>query len=465
MRLTIRRRLMAVAILAAVASGGALVAVSLLARQSSDQRMVLARETVLREAERLRDTDDDLPDNTATRTPSDPFSRIVTGLLDGALNDPATQRPPPATIRAALTAAARASLQTNAAAVRESGTGDLRMVVAAAALPEGGFAWAAMRVPASRRLQEWQIGVWVLVAAMLLLVMVTVHTVVALRRGARALQGSLVALSTDLGAAVPRTDVGELREVADGIATLAAKLSSAQREHDRLMRALADRDRLASLGRVAAGVAHEVRNPLASMKLRADLAQRAHGVPDAVKNDLKEIANEIARLDRLVNDLLAVARKRSPALEAIELGPYLRARADAIGAMASERGIRFDVHGDAGVTVDRDGLTRAMDNLLRNAVEASPDGEVVTVAVAPSDDDAGARITVTDRGAGVADEFAAQLFEPFFTTKSAGTGLGLALTRAVAEAHGGGVAYARVGGATQFTLTLGASVRDSVRGT
>jgi signal transduction histidine kinase len=101
---------------------------------------------------------------------------------------------------------------------------------------------------------------------------------------------------------------------------------------------------------------------------------------------------------------------------------------------------------------DADALARAVDNVLRNAVEASPPGETVEATV---DVEAGAvRVRITDRGPGVPDGRAGEIFEPFFTTKPDGTGLGLAISQAIARAHGGDLTYARGPGVTRLELTL-----------
>jgi signal transduction histidine kinase len=97
-------------------------------------------------------------------------------------------------------------------------------------------------------------------------------------------------------------------------------------------------------------------------------------------------------------------------------------------------------------------MARALDNLLRNAVEASPEGATVQATV--HDDGMVLSIRVEDRGPGVPPGRAGELFEPFFTTKPEGTGLGLAISRAIARAHGGDVVYGRNGDATHFELTI-----------
>jgi len=131
---------------------------------------------------------------------------------------------------------------------------------------------------------------------------------------------------------------------------------------------------------------------------------------------------------------------------------------------AAEKGVTLRAAGEGRVNADPDALGRAIDNLLRNAVEASKPGAVVvaTVEEGPCGLAQGAgpqgasslRIAVEDRGAGVAPTRAVELFEPFFTTKADGTGLGLAISRGIARAHGGDLTYARGAEVTRFELTL-----------
>src|SRR5581483_7122178 len=115
------------------------------------------------------------------------------------------------------------------------------------------------------------------------------------------------------------------------------------------------------------------------------------------------------------------------------LGALARDRAEQLAPWAKERRVAIDVKGAARAAIEADAVARALDNLLRNAVEASPEGAAVEVEIASEEGDA--RITVSDAGAGVDDARRGELFEPFFTTKPDGSGLGLALSRAVAVAH------------------------------
>jgi signal transduction histidine kinase len=300
--------------------------------------------------------------------------------------------------------------------------------------------------------------------ATVMLVVSSLRTSAALERGVTALRGSLDALGKDLRAPIARPALRELDAIADGAVALARDLARAQEEHDRLTRELGERERLAGLGRVAAGVAHEVRNPLAAMKLRADLARRSSEVTPAIATDLEEIASEIARLDRLVSDLLVLAGRRpghrpSRDVTEHEVGELVAARTALLRPWAASHGVTLVARqaSDTGALIDPDEIARAIDNLLRNAVEASPKGSQVEAIVRATG--AGTlEIDVIDHGGGVPVERAAELFEPFFTTKPGGTGLGLALARAVAATYRGTLTYTHEDGATRFRMTLASGI-------
>jgi signal transduction histidine kinase len=130
----------------------------------------------------------------------------------------------------------------------------------------------------------------------------------------------------------------------------------------------------------------------------------------------------------------------------------VRSRIDTLAPWASTREVTLAGLGDADAVIDGDAVARAIDNLVRNAVEASPPAARVEARV--EEDERNVIVRVRDVGVGVPVDRIAELFEPFFTTKPAGTGLGLALARAIARAHGGDVTYLREDGATWFELTL-----------
>jgi signal transduction histidine kinase len=244
------------------------------------------------------------------------------------------------------------------------------------------YAWAAMAVKPSPTLQSWRALVVALTISALLLVASAASALIAVKRGTGALQGALNALARDLSASMPATSVREFSDIGEGIAKLARHLAEARCMQERLGRDLARQERLAALGRVVAGVAHEVRNPLASIKLRLDLAMTgAPSLSDELKRAIAHASSEIVRLDRLVSDLLIVSGRPLGPRRALAVGELLRARAETLAPWAAQKGVTIRASGTARVVADPDALGRAIDNLLRNAVEASAAGGTVEATV------------------------------------------------------------------------------------
>jgi signal transduction histidine kinase len=448
-KLSLRTRILAVALLGVISCTVALYGLARILQLTTAARLERAREAVAVELRAMRHGVDCTPDQAGRSA--------VLGMRGACSVTPAAFDVPRPDLddatRKALSEVSQAAMETRDVVVRDVDAPDpLVEVVGAAPTSAGSVAWIAYTTRPSGLIGTWRTIALSLSAATLLLVLTAVSTVVSVRRGARTLNASLEALKVDLDAPVPRPPVPELADLADHIAGLAGALARAQVEQERLGAELAQRDRLAALGRVVAGVAHEVRNPLASIKLRVDLGRMKPGTSPELASELLKVSDEITRLDRLVADLLVVAgRRRGPRAQAA-LGALVEKRAGLLAPWAGERGVHIHVSGDAPVTLDADAVARAVDNLVRNAVEASPEGGAVDVEVL--DDERAARVRVLDGGAGVDDARRDELFEPFFTTKPDGTGLGLALSRAVAAAHGGTLTYAREGGRTCFELSF-----------
>jgi two-component system sensor histidine kinase PilS (NtrC family) len=211
---------------------------------------------------------------------------------------------------------------------------------------------------------------------------------------------------------------------------------------------------------MAAGIAHEIRNPLASISGSLELLSSAQHL-EADDRKLMDIAlREIERLDALITDFLAYARPRPPQLETIDLGAEIESLASSIRALtAGEPAPALRVL-EAGsglwIQADRDQLISVLWNLVRNAHEAG-ESRPVEVAVGRQEDER-VYLLVTDRGAGIAEEHLAKIFEPFFTTKQRGTGLGLATVHRIIQQHGGTIEVRSASGqGTTFSIVLPAA--------
>jgi signal transduction histidine kinase len=439
----IRHRLLTILLLGAIVSALSVSALIHLLTTTTRQRVERAREGVTEEVTRLA--------SDPRRLVEQPANSVV-GMRGGALaGDGDAVALPPAWRGPILRTIARA--RTTPELVTSSAVlGDSTLVLAAKATAGPGVAWAGFVVRPLPSLRTWQWIVTLLALATAGLVATTLYSVVTVQRSASALRSALSALATDLTAPIPRPTIRELASVADGIAKLAEALAQSSRERERLQQKLAQQERLAALGRVAAGVAHEVRNPLASIKLRLDLAAARSALPPDVASAISHATTEIGRLDRLVADLLIVAGRATGPRRPASLGELAKSRVEALLPWARERGVELTCEGDASVEVDTDSIARSIDNLLRNAVEASAPGDTVSITVAARG--GFATLAVVDRGPGVAPEHSLELFEPFFTTKPDGTGLGLPLSRAIARGHSGDLQYHRDGSMTRLELTI-----------
>jgi two-component system NtrC family sensor kinase len=225
----------------------------------------------------------------------------------------------------------------------------------------------------------------------------------------------------------------------------------------RAERALAERERLASLGILAAGVAHEVNTPIAGLSSYAQLLLADTSPGDPRYEILKKMERQTFRAAHLVNNLLEFARPRTPARARTDVRAVLESAAESVEAALGLRPLSVQVDGDGEpvcVLGDPRELEQVFVNLLSNARDASPDGSPITCAVRQEGETV--RVTIADRGAGLPSVSGDKLFQPFFTTKkSGGTGLGLAISRDIARRHGGDIRLEpREGGGVRATVTL-----------
>jgi signal transduction histidine kinase len=236
---------------------------------------------------------------------------------------------------------------------------------------------------------------------------------------------------------------------------------------NRMTDALVDRDlrllrseRLATAGKTAAQVTHEIRNPLSSLGLNAELLEEelAHLPPDGeARALLRAIQSEIDRLTGITESYLAFARLPAPRAEFGDLNAAVTAAAEFLRGELADRSVAIGLDLDdriGPVVFDGGQIRQALLNLVRNAREAMPGGGAITLSTESRP--GSVRLAVTDSGQGVPPDIRERIFDAFYTTKSSGTGLGLSLVRQICLAHGGDIEYedppGRSGG--RFTITL-----------
>ncbi len=241
----------------------------------------------------------------------------------------------------------------------------------------------------------------------------------------------------DSGAAALTTDARSVLELLANQVAIAIDDSRLVEENVRLEVELAERERLATLGQLAATVAHEIKNPLSAIKSIAQV-MREDGSLTTYERDLSLIVGETDRLSKSVSQLLSFARKESPDELPLPANELARSVVALFHANAREQGIELDCRVEAaheltgkGVAAVRDALS----NLLLNALQSTPEGGRISVSAEVEDD--WLQLIVQDSGPGVPENLRERIWEPFFTTRQRGTGLGLAIVRKRMQEAGG----------------------------
>jgi two-component system sensor histidine kinase PilS (NtrC family) len=223
----------------------------------------------------------------------------------------------------------------------------------------------------------------------------------------------------------------------------------------KLEEALRRQNHLASLGELAAGLAHEVRNPLAALSGAAQILRVADhpGAPADDRKLFDLIQRETTHLETLVSDFLTFARPPAPSMAEGDLAKLARSTFDAFcaGEQVSQRKLSCEVD-PARASFDEGQMRQVISNLLRNALEATDADGQIGLRVRSSD--RWAWVEVQDNGPGVPETLRDRIFEPFFTTKEHGTGLGLALVGRIVGAHGGTIDVDATSGGSRFVVSL-----------
>ena len=344
---------------------------------------------------------------------------------------------------------------------REPATGvmqdgpDLIVASASADSKRGTAAWTMKRLAGANNpgAHQQELLLAALVLAALIGIAGALATGLSLRRGVLEVQHGLAELERDFGYRL-RVRADELGEIGKSI----NRMASVRKELEEKLRR---EDRLRATGRLASALAHEIRNPLNSIRLTIQLLEQRRTTNSIRAEDLELVRDEVDRLNALLTDLLDLQRVRKPQPEEQPIRPVIERCLELIRrhAEARRRRIELDEAGDSSLAAcfDAKQLTQTVMNLLLNALEATSEGGTIRVRIAES---AGAAaIEVSDDGPGLGAEQIDHLFEPFYTTKSEGTGLGLAVSRELMRSQGGDLLFdaAESGGKFVVRLPLAAS--------
>jgi signal transduction histidine kinase len=287
-------------------------------------------------------------------------------------------------------------------------------------------------------------------AAMMILSLICIGAVLKLsfgmQRGFGVIQSGLTRLRTDSDYRIPDQD--------DDLSPMVMAINEMAASRQKLEADLRREDRLRVIGRVVAGVAHEIRNPLNSIRLTLEVLKRRLRKHNFGDDEVARVTAETERLDKLLNSILVFGADEPGRLCCQPILPVLERTMALVKPQIEERGIEAEVMAppELEATVDSDHLQQAMMNLLLNAIDAAGQGGRIAVSIQQSNGHVD--IDVRDSGPGLNDEEQERLFEAFYTTKSTGTGMGLAVTRTLLEKMGAKIWYVGSDPGAHFRIEL-----------
>jgi two-component system, NtrC family, sensor histidine kinase HydH len=276
-----------------------------------------------------------------------------------------------------------------------------------------------------------------------------------------------------VAAPVPVSSHWDLDELAETLGRLGRQVGAVVDRLQQSQREVLRADQLAAVGQLAAGLAHEMRNPLMSMKVLVQSALEQGDEPGLESRDLGVLEEEITRLERLVQMFLDFARPPRPERRAFPVGPVVKQTVSLVSPRSERQGVRIECALPAEplvIEADPGQIRQVLLNLLLNALDATPAGGKIRIA-ARRDLEAGVipgqaweaagsglpslTLEVADSGCGLPPELGLRIFDPFVSTKETGIGLGLAICQRIVAAHGGTISAAdRPGGGAVFRVRL-----------
>lgn len=196
-------------------------------------------------------------------------------------------------------------------------------------------------------------------------------------------------------------------------------------------------EKMAAIGQLAAGIAHEIRNPLASISGSVEMLQADSSRSDDEKKLMGIVIKEIDRLNKLITEFLDFARPQDIRLMEIDLSQLVKEMVDELQFLPASKDIDYDIDISPQLKIQghRDKLKQALLNILINAVQAMENRSIRRMAISVKRGDENILVTITDTGSGIDEKIIKKIFEPFLTTKAKGTGLGLAVVHSILTAH------------------------------
>jgi signal transduction histidine kinase len=314
-------------------------------------------------------------------------------------------------------------------------------------------AWTMTRVVtfSGRAYQQLMAGLGVLLAAVSVATIWLIRFTVTWSGHVVRIEQALQANDAQRLPPIEPTGEKELDQIIAALNLAGHRLAETSERAEQLARQVASGERLAAVGRVAAGVAHEIRNPIAAMRLKAENALLADAPRQ--KEALSMMLGQIERLDRLLKRLLSLTDRDPLERQSTSVRTLIESLVLEHAEQASDRGLTLvaDVRADT-AKMDDEQIRRALDNLVLNAIEAAPANSQILAGASLEGDIL--RLFVRDAGAGPPASIRDHLFEPFVTGRPDGSGLGLSLVREIANAHGGTAQFLSDANGTVFEILI-----------
>jgi signal transduction histidine kinase len=261
--------------------------------------------------------------------------------------------------------------------------------------------------------------------------------------------------SGDLTVRIDSISTDEIGDLTTQFNAMVDSLNTSRRQIESSTLKLLQAEKLGAIGKLVASIVHEMRNPLSTVKMNLRIMEKRGELSDALNEHLLIARDQVARLERMLNELLEYSKPVQPDLAPVDIKSLIEQVSDDVVARLADKNVRLSrIIPDHPIvlTTDADLLNRIVDNILTNAIEASPEGSVISIEVVDNED---LRVVISDQGKGMSEKILNQIFEPFFTTRGDGIGLGMPNVKKFVEALESKIEVeSQEGEGTIFSLTF-----------